>query len=429
MDIIGGLMAGANFGQGFFEGKDAAVGSKMKRLAYQEAQLRAQQNQQAYERQQMLADKAMELFNPTGTTSSGQVPEQVSNPSAGEIAGIGTGQGLAGTPQKVGRMETPPQQAPQNTIEKMDALANFAAAQGDIGNASKLFTLANNLAVQDLNKKMKDISIDTGEYKRRQAHYKYASDLALRLPHNESGFNQWKMQMLSDPMASPEERQNVANMQYRDGIMDTIANAGMTASQQAAMKLRELNTHSIIERRNFLNNKDRRTLAERRRHNIAMENRRTTQRKVGAKPVTIKEQAITAPIVQSYIAEQTQGSGEIPTEKLQNITVQVAGMAKQIAKNNTAVTYEQAVNIALQKLKENGLLDIETPEDTRHTLMGIPLGSAPTPTVELSNEGNTAQDPIPFTGQKRGELIQGRFYKNAKGVVAQWTGDGFQPVQ
>lgn len=409
LNIMNGLMAGANFGQGYLQGqqlgKQLNYQNRLEQLSLEDANLRNQQQKMSLEQQQALSDKAMQLWSPTGQTQGAAVPP--AQMPGQQTAGGG-------------------QQDAQGTPDRIEQLANFAASRGDLVQANQLWTNAANMRSAQATAQDHQAAAQLGELKRQQAHYQMAAQFAGTLPDTPEGFNQWKMMVLSDPSSSPIERQNVANMQYRPGLMQTIRDSGMNASQAAADKMRQLEFQER-QRVNDMNIGLReKTLAERKHYDAARLRAEATRAKVGAmsKAPSAEEMKTAAPIIAQTLgidqADPTLSSLDPNSNKFTQNTPAVIGVvaqAKQLMSGNRALTFPQAVAMATQQAKANG--EFQTQTTTEHHFFGVDTTKSKT---AYKGMGMTQDNPIDLsTIKEKGQLIKGRWYKLGD-KVEQWQG-------
>lgn len=414
INLMNGLMAGANFGQGYLQGQQTAnqlaYQGKMQQIGLDDAQLRLQQEQRDAKMQQDLSDRAMMRWQAQDTA---QAPP-VSNPTDPNMQMSN----LAGAPQQVGVSD--------QDINNMVSDARDAMARGDVVHGSQLFTNATNMQNARFEQQQHQAAGQLGELKRQQAHYEMAAQFASTLPDTPEGFNQWKMMVLADPSSSPQERTNVANMQYRPGIMSTIRDSGMNASQAATAKMRDMEFQEK-QRVNDLQEAHRlRQDTEREAHDRAMEQARATSTKVGAidKAPSTTEMKSAVPLIAETLGieetDPTLSATDPGTGKATQATPAVIGVvsqAKQLMSGNRALTFPQAVAMAAQQAKANG--EFQTQTTTEHHLFGTDTITSKT---SYKNMGMTQENPIDLsTIKNKDQLIKGRWYKMGD-KVEQWQG-------
>lgn len=417
MNLFGGLQALSNFGTGYLQGQQIDTQNtalnKMNQLAIQDAQLRQEQEKLNMKQQQLLSDKAMEVFNPMGPPAGQATPEGQPVPPAS----------LPGTDAPLAQTDQATQVDPS---AKMTELANFAASKGDLVHANELWTNAANLRNAQFEQEQKAAAVKVAEIKRQQLHYGLAAQYASSVEDTPEGFGRWKMAMLSDPTSSPEEKQNISNMPYHPGILDKIREAGMTASQRATQQLKE---QELTERKrvNDLEEMHRqRQDNERAVHNRAMEEREHTQAKVGAAaraPTETQLDNVTK------VVKDNMPDADVNSPEFDQARRSIAARAAQIVQGNRAVTFPQAAAMAAQEAKKNGEFTIITTPDTHAKIFGhnIPFtGSSPEEKASFKERGAIPDEAIPFTGQPKSDLVPGKFYKTGSGVM-QWTGTGWKP--
>lgn len=415
-DILGGLMAGANFGTGFIQGKQQAVDrantNKMNDLAIQDYQLKVDQDKLAVQQQQALSDRAMQLFNPM-STPGGQPTPQANMPGTDKPMDISA--------------QTGEQQDPS---DRMEQLANFAAGSGDLTHANQLWTNAANLRNAKFEQQQKKAAVETGELKRQQMHYGLVSQYAASLPDSPEGFAQLKMAVLSDPNSSEEERRNFGNMNYRPGIMQQIQDSGMTASQRASQRLKD-QEFSEKQRVNDLQEAHRqRQDAEKVAHDRATEQAKQVNTKVGAIAKAPDEKEIASA---TQATKEAMGEGaDTNSDDFKRARLAIANRANQIVRNNRAVTYDQAVQMAAMEAKNNGEIGTATTADTHARIFGMNIpgtGEGPKTTATFTPKGNTPETGIELKqGMKESELVQGKYYTYG-GKTYQAIDGKLHPVQ
>lgn len=415
LNLMNGLMAGANFGQGYLQGQQTAnqlaYQGKMQQLSLDDAQLRLQQEQRDAKMQQDLSDRAMMRWQAQDTA---QAPP-VSNPTDPNMQMSN----LAGAPQQVGVSD--------QDINNMVSDARDAMARGDVVHGNQLFTNATNMQNARFEQQQHQAAGQLGELKRQQAHYEMAAQFASTMPDTPEGFNQWKMMVLADPSSSPQERTNVANMQYRPGIMDTIRDSGMNASQAATARMKDLEFQEK-QRVNDLQEAHRlRQDTEKEQYDsarIAAMNRNTKVGAIDKAPSSTEMKSAVPLIAQTLGLEETDPILSAPDpnspSKFTQATPAVIGVvsqAKQLMSGNRALTFPQAVAMAAQQAKANG--EFPTQTTTEHHLFGTDTTSNKT---SYKNMGMTQENPIDLsTIKNRDQLIKGRWYKMGD-KIEQWQG-------
>lgn len=411
--IMSGLMAGANFGTGYQAGQQTSIQNtamnKMNQIALDDAQVRQDQQKLALTQQKVLSDKAMELFNPMAPAGA---------PPVGPANQPGTDQPLT---------QMPGQGEQVDPSEKIDQLANFAASQGDLAHANELWTNSANLKTAKFQQAQKASAVQTADLKRQQLSHAYVAQ-TLGAATDEDSFNTAKMEVLSNPMVSPEEARNLANIHYSPENVDAIRNSGMTSSQQATAKLKDLEfqetkrTHAALE-----DHRDQ-ALAQKTAHDQATEAAKKTAEKVGAAAKAPSANDIAA---STAATKEAMGGDEVDTKDpaFLNARLNVAARANQIVRDNRAVTYPQAVSMAAQEAKRNGEFSKATTADTHKQIFGMRVpftGQDASSKPSYKEKGAVPEDAIPYTGQPKSERVPGKFYHTGNGLM-QWTGTGWKP--
>lgn len=410
------LMPLANFGTGYFQGQQQAeqnqVMNQMNKLALGEQQLKYEQDQLSAQRQKDLSDDAIKAFSPTaGITMPG-----------------------SGNPVPPAAMpgSAVPQPSPvegMDTAQKMDYLANNAAARGDLVGANELWTNAVNVRSSQAMAQQKQDAIKTAELNRQIKSHSFVAQL-LGSATDADDFQQKKFQAIGSGLMSPEEAQNIMRLQYSPEVVDNIRQSGMNSSQQAQAQLRQM--EFAEKQRNEALNQERKDRDQARKdlHEQQWEQHQTKMEKTGGvmKAPSSEELKIAAPIVASALGiEQDDDllSAPSPTNpkaftQSTPAMVGIVSRAKQIVAGNKAIPFTQAVNMSVQEAKANGELGT-TKEKTG--LFGLS-----TKTVNTYKEkGESGANPLPLP-KNVGQLIPGKWYVGKGGKVQQYNPQGGHPT-
>ncbi|MDE3021615.1 MAG: hypothetical protein KGI54_07115 [Pseudomonadota bacterium] len=434
-NIGAGLQALANAGTGYEQGQAQASQNdytrQMQALTLQNAHQVADQNSQKAQWQQQEMDDMMK-----GSIAK---PTPIINPQ--------TGQPL-GTPPP----QPPPtadQQAVKNDpVSFFTQLAASARAHGDLVGASEALANLTNVQNTQVKQQEEQSAMQTAELKRQQMHFGMTAQAASTLPDTPEGFAQLKMSVLADPNSSPVEKQNFAKLEYSPGIMQKIAQSGMTAAQKAADSIRQAqlaNTQMhdrIMEQQTAL--RDANSAA----YKQADLKLRSANVKAGAisKAPSTEELRTAAPIIANAlygadgashlndpmfsgnnVSASMGGTRDLVTPAM----TEIAAEAKQIVSNDPSrtITYPQAVEQATQRAIKNGTLVKPTTVTSPRTFFGIPAGtSTEEKPAAFTGAGDTAQNPIPLTKKLHSDpsaRIPGKVYNTSKGAL-RWTKDGWQ---
>lgn len=436
MNLMGGLQALANAGTGYLQGQQTAIDNNARNtnnsLINDEAKLKLQQDQLSMQQQQALSDRAMQLFNPIPTQGGGQPPAQGGSNDVPPASTPGGSTPLAQTDQAT---------AGQGVPEKMDELAKFSAGQGDLTHANQLWTNAANLREAQYKQEQIRTATQEGELKRQSLHYAQAAQYAQLLPDDENGFQQWKMAMLSDPNANPEERKNIANMQYTPGIMDKVRASGMTAAQNAAHQMDQLRLQQQEAHQRVTEQQGAQRVALDAARTQATIAHKTTQAKVGVITApTSTELKEAAPIIAQAIYGDTadkeianmknpilygpngriSSTGTLTPDYNTPAMVSIVSQAKALMRRNTAIqTLPQALHVVVDQMKANGELTQDTTTTTTPHFFGADTVSK-TVEAKYKDRGNTQSDPIPLPADKS-HWIPGKWYVK-DGKKEQYTG-------
>jgi hypothetical protein len=431
-NIGAGLQALANAGTGFVQGQEQASQNdytrQMQTLALQNAHQVADQNSQKAQWQQQEMDDMMK-----GSIAK---PTPIINPQTGQPLG-------APPPQP---QPTPAQQQEQNDPGTFFSnLAASARSHGDLVGASEAYANLANIQSTQVKQQQEQSAMQTAELTRQEKHFGMTAQAASSLPDTPEGFQQLKMSVLSDPNSSPIERQNFAGLQYTPGIMQKIAQSGMTAAQQATQKMEQMrlaNTemHERIQEGQTAI-RDANTNAYR-SADLAL---RVNNKKAGAidKAPSPEQLRDAMPIVAKRLGVNPTDTTNNPLYSVDATSsnakslhspalTEIVSEANQImfADPSRSITFSQAVDQAAQRAVANGTLvkphDVQVPG----RLWGTNTEQRP---AEFTGEGNTPDKPIPLSASLHKDpalRIPGKIYeminnKTKAKVAMKWTKEGW----
>lgn len=400
MNIGAGLMAGANFASGYQQGQQQRLQQNMEQLAFQNAQLQYQQNQLNMKRAQAESDYAMSLFNPT-----------VKNPVNGQTIG--------------GNDQVDPQQQLRDRMFKM---ANFAGSQGDVSGMGQYAAAGSNMQAAQEQQQVRAAQVQAANAKRHAQQAKDGADLAAALPDSPQSLQQWKAQMIAEhPDLTPEERQNIASIQYQPGVLDRIAHTGMSAYQQFQLKDAQAKAQQEDAHQQQQNQLAQARLQEQQRHDRFEEN---AKKNGGDKPFKLPTAAMTD---QAYaalgqaIGQGVDSNGQFKDAQFNSAAQDIAEQAAALAQRNPALTYRDAMTQIIQSYKTSGMLP-QTPNapgivDKAADLVGIHTN--PRTSTSFKNMGTSVQNAIP--AKKGMTFIPGKIYV-LNGEYGRFNGKTFDPI-
>ena len=377
MNLLSGLEAAANFGQGYLGGQQQAKTNQytdtLRQLSLENATQQNQQNALGLQHQAALAQASKAL----ATGNQGNLD-------------------------------------PLNyTLQ----LAKAAAADGDVVGAEQYYTQAANLQTAQIAQQQKVAATQEGDLKRQAQSYSYVAsvlgDPSIQTPQE---FHARQLQVLSSPLVTPDEKQNIAKMQFSPQLIQRVRAMGMTAAQQAQAKLGQQKL-ALQQQQNDVSNqlKAREVAASELRARATAEHLATVGKTGGSPAIPSKNDVMIAqPLVQQAYAENGGDAGSVPSTMMND----VAAQALQLVKANRGINYTQAVRQVLSRMQQSGQLAQGT---QARTFLGFNTGTEKTAKYA---SGQTTQDPIPFTGQPQSSLLQGHYYNTNKGVL-EWNGTGW----
>lgn len=392
------LSAFANFGTGYLQGQQTQqqnqLMGQMNKLALGEQQLKYEQDQLSAQRQKDMSDDAIKAFSPTsGITIPGQ-PNPIP-PAA--MPGAATPQ-----PSPVEGMDT---------AQKMDYLANNAAARGDLIGANELWTNAVNVRSSQALAQQKQDAIKTAELNRQIKSHSFVAQL-LGSATDAEDFQQKKFQAIGSGLMTPQEAQNIANMQYSPETVERIRQSGMSSSQQAQAQLRQMEFEE--KQRNEAMNQERKDRDQARKdlHEQQWEQHQTKQAKAGAVAKAPSKADLTAADAATKLAF---GDAEVDedSDEFKLARSNIASRAQQLVAGNKAITYQQAVSMAAQEAKDSGEIGSK---EQKTGLFGMQTKKVGT----FAEKGNVEANPLPLPKHVK-DLIPGKWYSGANGKVEQWN--------
>lgn len=397
MDLSSAISAGANAGTGYLAGqqqaKDNAFRNQLNSLAIQNQTLQNQQQEIGIKQQQAMSDAAMAAFSPTAPSVSPTPPATLPG----------------GAPTDISQLGQQPQQQ-EDFGDKLDGLAQKAFSVGDLVHGNQLMTNAANYRESKYKQQQTQAATDLAEARRQQISHSLVAQ-TLGAAQDEAEWDQAKMEVLTSPWTTPEEKKNLANLAYSPEVVDRINRAGMNSSQQAQAKMKQLELEE--KQRNNDLNQSRRDRDESRKdaHEAAWQAHQDAVKKVGAESKAPSKQGLHAAGValKGVAPEMDEDSNDFMRAQQS-----IASRAQQIVAGNKAINFDQAVNMAASEAQKSGEINTAKTPDTRVSIFGhgIPgTGKAPEDKVTFKAKGNTAQEAIPLAkDMKESDLINGRFY-------------------
>ena len=374
------LGAAASFGQGAFAAED-----QMQQLAFQRQQMQ-NQNQQA---QMALLMNGMKLQDEQRNMKYSQDESEYAR-----------------------QLATDPDTMDLPVDQRMDLMAKKAMASGDIVRANELAVNATNFRNTQVQQDYKKQQVASKMMDSQQKLHQYmGSELAAAAEGGEDSFNRAKMMALQSGEGTPQDQQNLANLQWSPDLARQLRLGAMTSRQQA-QTLNDQTKIALDEK-----NKDNLQRARELRQQL-------NERKVADKEAldTAKAKAgggVKAPTKEEMdqAAATVSKMGIDPkSPDFEQVQQSVVSTAKQIQKANPNIGTAQAMQQAADRIAK---------QDIKVTT--IPGMFGDTKKTEYKMEGATPKSPIQFNGDVS-SLIPGRYYSKG-GQTYQFTGTGMLPVQ
>lgn len=431
-NLMGGLMAGANVGEGIIQGQQQSIDNtyknNMQRLSLQDAELQAQQKKSDAEKMQQLSDYSMQKWNPTPV-----VPNSDANGGPG------------GTPNKPGQPgQGGPGQSPQGQASNLAGqqgqpfdmvaynkdMAQKAASIGDIGRAEQFGTNAMNAANDQYTQQQKQA---TTQLTNMKAQSQALDTMAQRFQgvDDQASYDRARMELMSDPSMPQQARQGIAGLpdKFTPGVVQGIIDHGQTTSQSLQHQIAQANLQERIRSDNLRDNNEqiRNSLAAAKEQ--ATEEHQKAQTKVGAVAGSPTTNDIRAA---SDAVKEVWGEGYDPTsDEAKQATESVASRGRQIMRDNRAVNASQAFAMAADEAKKNGEISTKTVPATYESIMGHNLWEKTHATTKtgFQSKGNTADAALPIKqGMKDSDIVNGKFYTYG-GKTYQAVDGKLKPVQ
>lgn len=426
-NLLSGLMAGANFGTGYYNGQQTAIQNnlqnQMGQLALQNNQLVYNQNLQKQQRQQAMSDFMMQNFQTQDT-------KQAAPPPPVDMSQVGKADPM------------------QGQIADAYKMANFAKSTGDVSGYAQWTTQAANLQNAYAQAKDRQATADLTESKRQAAHYADMAQAASFYDASPLGLESWKQHVIQDPNSSPTEKQNVLRIRYTPDWQSVVSQGAMTASQkaqeqvrQAELELRERNVNSEIA------NREARLAEEKRKNNWEM-NKPPGRGKSGqdtkavtnaqlSHDATIVAQTLYGDSAQAELANRNnpllngpkakEGKGEggfssDPNTYGMNI---ISSEADKLIRQSPGLSRPEAVIRATRMAEQSGLIHVTpgTKEIPGRHFFDPSTPAKPSETKVTQLGSKTSPRPLTAEMIKSGNAMPG-WYTTSKGVHY-WTGSGW----
>lgn len=447
-NLMNGLMAGANFGQGYLQGQEQSTlqnyQNQMNNLTLQDTQLKVEQDQQNAQRAQAMSDYMMGKFQAQDTQQATPVP----SPDMGQV----------GSPQP-GQSQSDPQ---QQLIDRLQSgmshtldFADHAASLGDMSSYQQLVTNAANMSGALAQVQQRRAAATANQAKSTITYATEMGNWASQLPDTPEGLAQLKMLGMSQFPNDSIAMQNLANMQWRPGLMPQLASSAMTAAQRAHAQVEAARSDAYVaDKNNAMANRNANTVIKKRLADMK-ENEPPGRGKSGqtAKSPTTTQINDAAPIVaQALYGDNWKAelSGNNPIfsgvkaytdKKSGKYTPDYNTPAMQYIVDNMnrklratpGLSPEQAIRESVQEAKQAGVIVVSPAQSIPETTLGFDLGhkkeipgsTSFNPDKETNNDLGSKTNPRQFTGQKPSELVKRQSYQTASGTLI-WTGTGWR---
>ena len=396
MDLLAGLQAASNFGTGFVGGQQMnqqnTYTQQMQKLALQNQETTNQNNQQILNDNKTNAEAMASQFSPS-----------IMSPTGGKIGTKGI------TPPQA---PPQPQANPSDMAAKFQQVANLDFAKGDVNGGNAALKQSETLQMLATRQQSAAASSQLVALKTRAvAHSLVAQVMGNPAITTPEQFEAAKEQVLNDPRVPPNEKANIAKMQFSPQLVRNIRMAGMTSAQQAQQQARKVQEQQIAQ------------------HDADMEN--LQQQRINAMQAATKARAESA-------AKKAKEGGTVKVPSPNDITVAqgiltsqglpadaagtIAYDAMQIMASNRAISYEQAINMAIADAKKTGQFTTTAPTPPQGIERLNPWAKDTPGKTTFQGKGDTAQDPIPLKGLSKQDLIRGKYYVGTDGQVEQYNG-------
>lgn len=307
----------------------------------------------------------------------------------------------------MGQQEGGEAQAPTSIADQLDTLARNAAGAGLV---SKAQSLAKDAALIRSRENAASASRTTQQLNQLKA-IKERTDLTAQLLGGATDEESWKranaLYQFQTGQISP-----FADSPYNPQLVERLNEAALTAKERLDAAEKGLTRRSLDSfRRGRLSQHDTALALRKRAKEIAAEREARLAR-------TGTGKAIVAPTKgevdqASRLIKKDIGDG-MDAADLNDAAFTVAAQARALRKANPALDAAAALQQALAQAQQAGDFQKDT---------GI-FGTGINTKVKFAGRGKTAAAPAAIPKEQKA-LVKDRFYVNASGQVAKWTGKGF----
>jgi hypothetical protein len=237
---------------------------------------------------------------------------------------------------------------------------------------------------------------------------------------------------MSDPEMPQSARQAIASLpdKFSPGVVEHMVTQGQTASQNIQNQIRERTLQERISNDAAKQQNDAiKTNIETEKAKAYEDHQRNTGKQGGGLKVPTAVQTAAAT---EATKEVFGDSADVNSDDFKSARNSIAARGMQIMEQNKAVNANQAFAMAADEAKKNGEISKSKVPATYATLLGQNLYQKTPPTTKTTfkGQGRTSSEAIPLkAGVKSSDLVEGKFYKNAAGQVAQYSGGHLVPVQ
>lgn len=428
MNLMSGLMAGANFGVGYQQGQMNAIQMQMQKLALANAQVLQQQQAQKMQQQQALSDYAMATFTPSITDpvtgqpiGGGGAPTSPSSPQmALGVSPSPPTDSLQGQPPQQQQGQPQPdnsQPAPTDpidqTIARMDQLANKAASLGDLDHYTQFATNATNMRMAQSQMAQHGAAAQLAEARRQMINYQQVAgmfaDLDPTSPTFAQDFKDRQLAAESLPTTSQEEAQNIAQWQPTPNMLRAIVSGGMNASQQAAARHQQLTQQETQRHNQAMESIDQQRNTIQATRNAQLERDKQNGAKVGkiVPSPTSTDIATAANVVAPIVFPDGQIDSNNPDFKMAVTTL--ASRAKAYQQQHTEVPYTTALATVAQQAKSIGEFTPTT--EATGGFLGMGQHNVPGPQkFQAKGDSSNMALPLPSNPKSPKSYIPNKYY-------------------
>lgn len=313
----------------------------------------------------------------------------------------------------------------QSLAEPLEAIGDAFTRSGYAKQGTELLSKASEIRKRESDMEM-DKSLDRGRKLENIMRGATIAAQTIGIAQNEDEWRQGIKEVEAAGVIEPELMEQLKQMPFHPDLPAYFRARSITAYQQAELDLKANNYEmQEYDRQSRRADRDRRyQLSVQAQKNLeayrARLEKAAGKSAAGTNIPTENELKQARTVLKQDIFKDVDITDELNANELNMTAVSVATRAKQMVKDNKALTWDNALQQALIEAQAEGKLTIT---DAKSGFLGTSWGAEPKK-VDFDGSGRSVETAMPMP-KKKSEMKKGRYYITSQGR-AKWTGTEFE---